>query len=474
MQSRWFPVVLVQDCDLVSAAALDLPFPLVAVAGKDPLEFRNASGQPVAAQTILRDAVARLAMSPEGAKAAADFEAAFAARFGAGSCPALCDLSAVPDAQRPAAALKALATGAVAGQGIALQRNRQLMRDLAELRIAHDQTQASFAALEGFFYDTVRSERRLFRELSPLRTQAPCLLAPGGVLEQRLPCDSTGLSDVAICLPKGFDVETGTLSVALELAESGAQIAEWQIEAADLQPGWLRLALDRALGPDAQTPQLRIRWQGADQLRLVTSVTHPDERFQPRPGAPLLAVQVWKYIPGTRVPAAAGSHMAHGADPVDRWLIGRSVMTAAVARADEGWWVGYSDQFAGLMVRPGPEDGSLARLEAALAAGVARLSGGVKTEQAEGPVVEYALAVAPVSARPRSSGSEPDFAPGHRTGWLALPPGKWAELQLFLPAPLSEPHDLYLMTRLAPGETAPATPPDACFFTLLAEVAHDR
>lgn len=183
---------------------------------------------------------------------------------------------------------------------------------------------------------------------------------------------------------------------------------------------------------------------------------------------------MWKYIPGTRVLSEPASHLAHGAEPPGTWVLGRSVMSRAVPRAAEGWFVGYSDHFAGLMVRPDPQEGSAARLEAALPARVVQVSGGVKTEQAAGPVVEYALGAAPVAARPRSAATEPDFAPGHRTEWLALEPGRWAELHLFLPAPLAEPHDLYLMTRLAPGETAPASPPEACFFTLVAETDHDR
>lgn len=470
MQARWFPTVLVQARDLAEATGLDLPFGLVVA---DPGgALRLVDGGAVRPEVAMRDALALVVLSAAARPGAAALAQDWTARFG--SAPDTVDLADRPAAGRRADALAALARLAVDQQGRALGRNRQLMRDLAELRIAHDQTQAAFAALEGFFYQSGGAERRLFRELSPLRTQPPCLLAPGAMVEQRLPCDSSGLSDIALCLPKDGAPETGVLTVSLELAESGAQIAEWRLEAAELHPGWLRLALDRALGPDAQTPQLRLHWQGAEQLRLVTSVLHPDARFQPRPGAALLAMQVWKYIPGTRAPAAAGSHMVHGADPVDRWLLGRSVMTAAVAQAAEGWWVGYSELFSGLMVRPGPEDGSSARLESALAPGVRHVAGGVKTEQDSGPVVEYSLAAAPAAARPRSAGSLPDFAPGLRTEWLALPPGKWAQLHLFLPAALAEVHDLYLLTRLAPGETVPATAPDACFFTLTAEVNHGR
>ena len=476
MYSKWSPVALVHDCDIAGARALDLPFPLVAAstADGDELTFSDIEGRPVLADTVLRDTVAWLVLSQEGIGAAPALEAAFDARFGEGACPALVDLSGLPAAERLNAALRALATGAVAGQGVAMLRNRQLMRDLAELRIAHDQTQAAFAALEGFFYRTVRSERRLFRELSPLRTQPPCQMLPGSVLEQRLPCDSVGLSDVSFCLPKTFEMKEGSLTVTLELAESGAQIAKWILEAEDMVPGWNRLALDRALGPDAQTPQLRLHWQGTAPLSFVTSLTHPDSRFQPRPGAPLLALQVWKYIPGTRVLSEPASHLAHGADQVTSWVLGRSVMSNAVARAAEGWFVGYSEQFGGLMVRPHTADGSSARLEGALPARVMQVAGGIKTEQDEGPVVEYALGVSPVAARPRSAATEPEFAPGYRTDWLALEPGKWAELRLYLPAALEEPHDLYPMTRLASGETVLSTPPDACFFTLVAETANDR
>ena len=469
MQQIWSPSVLVQACDMAEAVALDVPFALVAADGDF---LRSVDGSPVRPEVALRDALAVLVLTPSARPGAAALVQGWATRFG--SAPELLDLADRPAPARRAEALAGLARLAVAAQVRMLGRNRQLMRDLAEMRIAHDQTQAAFAALEGFFYQSGGAERRLYRELSPLRTQLPCLLAPGAMVEQRLPCDSAGLSDIALCLPKEGAPATGVLTVSLELAESGAQIAEWRLEAAELHPGWLRLALDRALGPDAQTPQLRLHWQGAEQLRLVTSVLHPDARFQPRPGAALLAMQVWKYIPGTRVPAAAGSHLAHGADPVDRWLLGRSVMTAAVAQAADSGAVEYSELFAGLMVRPGPEDISSARLEGALAPGLRHVAGGVKTEQDTGPVVEYALAAAPAATRPRSAGSLPDFDPGLRSDWLALPPGKWAQLHLFLPAALAEPHDLYLMTRLAPGEAAPDTAPDACFFTLTAEVDHGR
>jgi hypothetical protein len=470
MTKAWAPVIVIDPADRTAVAALDLPFSLVVVSGHDPLALTTPQGIALPPEAVLRDALAQLALSPAGAAGSVLFADAWERRFGAGTALALIDLSAVAPPDQPAAALRALARAMTGTQNAMVQRNRQLMRDLAEMRITHDQTQAAFAALEGFFYQNGGAERRLFRELSPLRTQPPCLLAPGAMVEQRLPCDSTGLSDIALCLPKESAPGTGVLTVSLELAESGAQIAEWRLEAAELHPGWLRLALDRALGPDAQTPNLRLQWEGTEQLRLVTSVLHPDPRFQPRPGAALLAMQVWKYIPGTRASAAAGSHMVHGADPVDRWLLGRSVMTAA-ADSDA---VGYSELFAGLMVRPGPEDGSSARLEGALAPGVRHVAGGVKTEQDNGPVVEYAMAAAPAAARPRSAGSLPDFAPGLRTEWLALPPGKWSQLHLFLPAALAEVHDLYLLTRLAPGETAPATPPEACFFTLTAEVDHGR
>ncbi len=474
MQTTWSPVVLVHECDHAAATALSLPFAL-AVAG--PEGVRDAKGQPLAPETVLRDALVRLVLSAPGLQADAGFESGWTARFGAGSIPERLDLSATDPQGRAAAALAGLAAAAVRAQGATLLRNRRLMRDLAELRLSHDQTQAAFAALEDHAYRTGLAERQMLRHLPEQRTQPPCLLAPGAQVDQRLPCDSAGLSDVALAIPKGFGLEEGELTVALDLAESGACLAEWRIAAAQIRPGWLRLALDRALGPDTQTPVLRLRWQGREQLRLASSFAHPDPRFQPRPGAPLLALQIWKHLPGTRTPPAAGSHLARGSDTVTRWHLGRSHMERAAGPgpAKSGAALDYSADFGGLMVRPGA-DGQVqaARLDGGLAAGVAQVSGGVKTEQATGPAVDYALAAAPVATRPRSAGTLPAFAPGHVSDWLRLPAGTWGALHLFLPAPLAEDHDLYLMTRLAPGETAPDAAPDTCFFPLVAEVAHDR
>ena len=478
MHATWSPVVLVQGCDLPAVASVPIPFAIIVPQVIDAgLSFRDSKGNAVAAETILRDGLARLVLSPEGRTADAALQAAWVGRFGAGAIPDLLDLSAEPAGARPMAILGALATAAVRTQGGVVQRNRRLMRDLAELRLAHDQTQAAFAALEDHAFRTGLTGRQMLRHLPEQRTQPPCLMAPGARVEQRLPCDSIGLSDVALAIPKGFGVETGELTVALDLAESGACVAEWRIPAARIRPGWLRLALDRALGPDAQTPVLRLSWQGTEQLRLASSFAHPDPRFQPRPGAPLLALQIWKHLPGTRTPPAAGSHLANGSDTVSRWYLGRShmMLAAGPGEAKPGAAVEYSANFGGLMVRP-PVDGSVqaVRLDDALAPGVAMVAGGVKTEQAIGPVVEYALAAAPVSARPRTAGNLPEFVPGHVSDWVQLPAATWGEMHLFLPAALSEPHDLYLMTRLAPGEDAPDTAPDACFFPLSAEVAHVR
>lgn len=474
MQPTWSPVVLVQECDLAAAMALPLPLALVVVGTGG---VRDTRGEALDTETVLRDGLVRLVLSAPGLQADAGFAADWTARFGPGSLPERLDLSAGDPREQAQAALAGVAAAAVRAQGATLLRNRRLMRDLAELRLAHDQTQAAFAALEDHAYRTGLAERRMLRHLPEQRIHPPCLLAPGAQVDQRLPCDSAGLSDVALAIPKGFGVEEGELTVALDLAESGACMAEWHIPAALIRPGWLRLALDRALGSDAQTPVLRLRWHGREQLRLASSFAHPDPRFQPRPGAPLLALQIWKHLPGTRTPPAAGSQLARGADRVTRWHLGRSHMELAAGPgpAKPGAALDYSAGFGGLMVRPGA-DGLVqaARLDGGLAPGVVQVSGGVKTEQATGPAVDYALAAAPVAARPRSTGNLPAFAPGHVSDWLHLPAGKWGELHLFLPAPLAEAHDLYLMTRLAPGETAPDTPPEACFFPLVAEVAHDR
>jgi len=55
------------------------------------------------------------------------------------------------------------------------------------------------------------------------------------------------------------------------------------------------------------------------------------------------------------------------------------------------------------------------------------------------------------------------------TEWYELGPTEWTQLHLYLPQAIEEVSDIYLMTRLAPGQRA-SEPPAACFFEIIGSV----
>lgn len=465
----------VAEADLARLRDLHLPLePLVAGTGPAGPVFRRDTLELPPEQVHL-DLVGFLALGPEGRAALERVRGAWQARFGA-PAPELLELDPGAEGAR-SAVLAWLAARLLDERDRLARRNVSLTRGMAELRRTHRETQEAFRTLESYVGDTARAPRQLAGSLEA-GTPAPRLpLQDGDMLEQRLPVSSVGLSDVALLLAGPAPAGEGRLEAVLELAESGAVAAHWLLPARALQPGWLRLSLPVALGADPQTPLLRLSWSGAERLSVASGCRSADPRFRmqhngaPRPEA--LAVKSWKALPGAAAVLPAEGHPAAGGRPEPRWMIGRSLLERAEPVATDPEAVRFSTELGGLLVCPGPEAAvAAARLPGACRAGVQRITGGAETKQAEGPAVEYALAVAPAGAA--GPAGLPEFAPGWRSDWVRLQPAQWSELRLFLPEPLEARADLYLLTRRAAaaegaGEGTAGPPPAACFFRLLSQ-----
>ena len=468
----WLPIVLAAEDDVGTVGGLARSARIVAVrfCGDAP-EFRPTWERGAAFSPHLRDphdVLAVFAASAEGCRSAGRIVAGWGDLFATPVRPALVDLTQGGAPDPPAAFAQLLAEHVRDLHA----RNAGLMRELAVLRTAHEETQNAFVRLESFF-DRNNQGRRVPTTTLPVhRGGQPVVLRPGAESEQRLPTSSDGLSDVAISIhgkPKGA---SGLLHVSLELGESGGVVARWAVESGALTPGWLHLGLERALGPDPQTPILRLGWTGEEPLSLDTSFRHPDPRFMPMPGAPLLAMQVWKYVPAALSTPPAQAHLPTGHDVVERWNIGRALLRAAVPVAGAAGSVDYSEQFTGLQVMPVPDRPATARLDGCVHAGVRHLRGGIKIEDPDGPAVEFAYALHPTRLRADRQDAAPAPDPELMSEWSPLPPNEWSELHLFLTEPLQETHDLFLMTRLPAGEGC-SGPPRACFFRITALAAPD-
>lgn len=346
-------------------------------------------------------------------------------------------------------------------------RHTTQMRALFALRQSHDALQSAFQKLETLFHEIGRDNR--LRDISlPKHPSTPRFtLTETTPVHQRLPLSSAGLSDISLLIDAVDISSNARLEASLELLESGSIVATWSLLSSALRPGWLRLSLPRALDADAQTPVLHLRWHGDGGLCFETSVHHPDPRFRPSDGAPLLALETWKYVPGVQVPASLEGVYPEALGPVTNWHIGPDALRAAAEGEVPIPMLDYLDGYKALAVKPMGYDTTAARLARAGRTGMKHLFGGIKTEQVDGPVVEYAMGLAPAN----SAGMPPDFADGYVSDWLPLMPGQWSELHLFLPTPLTGDHDLFLMTRLAEGARA-ETPPRACFYSLTARCDH--
>lgn len=394
MAMSWMPMCLVPACDLDRA---EWPMAL-AVMAPDLTVTRD--GAPVALDRLAPQILAAISLSEAGAATLARLD--------------LRHLRATPG-DLPALWAQLLTEELTAAQA----RNVKQLRELAQLRHLSETSLQHFERLEAFVWQTTAAERHQVTHL-PL---ADAVLDLTGV-DQRLPSDSVGLCDLAVFVQ---DAGRGVLTATLRLLESDQVVGQWQVM--DPGPGWLRLALPRALPMDAQTAILRLDWQG-DALSLGLSHPHPDPRFQAHDSRPL-ALRLWKFVPGTLAPMAPDAH----GPGLPKWLVSLDALREAAALAADPERVEVLDWAKGLVLRPAPGQTIAVRLPDFARPGMARLQGMVSVLGADA-LADLAYAV--------------DDAPQ----WQRLTAAEPGQLHARF-APLTQVQDLILMARV-PDDAASA------------------
>ncbi|MFV3078073.1 DUF6212 domain-containing protein [Niveispirillum fermenti] len=346
-------------------------------------------------------------------------------------------------------------------QLIALQRdtarrNVRLMRDLAVIRVAHEETQEAFRRLEAFAMANLVLIQQEALTLEPMRHSVRLFGDATGLVEQLIPIGSVGVSDIAIHIDHAPADVTGFLRVRLCTVESDQVVGTWTVPASKLQPGWVRLSLREALGVDEQSLKLLVEWEGGDQLTLSLSYQHPDGRWCTRQGnhsfGRVLALQAWRGVPGTRTNRALNAVPVDEASTEPQWVLdAQTLRTAELVNGPEGY-VRFVEDRRAVLVHPTDHTPTVARLAGACPAGAKHIWAQVETIHPEAGTVEYALVVAPT---PEIGASRPKLPlpSGHISEWCAVPPCKKTEVHLFLPKPMQMSADLYLVTRMAPGDS---------------------
>lgn len=333
-------------------------------------------------------------------------------------------------------------------------RNVDLMRQAAQIRHVNEETLYAFEKLERFVTGLGGATRTERLSLLPSPRSITLSIESGQTLVQRLPIGSAGLSDIAILVANAPTAHDGHLQVDVRTADDNALAGAWLIPARELAPGWHRLALPSALSGDQRSVLVALSWVGPSTVELRCALRHPESRMQAsvdgRAQGLTLAIKAWTFVEGCEAPVAVGSRLPASELP-ERSYVPGSMLEQAESLNAKPENVEYKASDHSVLVHVLIEGVSVARIPGAAVAGTRIVSARALTRSEKAPVAEYALGVAPAAARPQTPGTPPEFAPGRVTEWLTLTPMESGRLDLVLDAPVDEPLDLYLMTRLHPS-----------------------
>ena len=291
----------------------------------------------------------------------------------------------------------------------------------------------------------------------------------GFTIRQRLPVSSQGLAAVALHAAVGRRRSGGKLRITLHACESGTTVISWIIPYAQLRNGWNLLELPSVLTGPRQTVDLVIRWEGgldaAPQLSLSNQIVGKGGGVHLPKGEAsrwALAMQLWTGLPGSRLVA---SEHAEGGELFESMVRGRQLFLSR-SKLQEAELILPKNVNVNFEILRAAGDGSSiqlhpvgghvsqARLPAVCPRGLARLEAVVRTECPQGPWVEYAMALAPAGApltltRERAIEQTPNAI--LTTDWVRLAPNTLGTLMLAPEAPLGEPCDLHIATRMPPN-----------------------
>jgi hypothetical protein len=344
-----------------------------------------------------------------------------------------------------------------------------LQRQYTAFRIVHDQLQNAFDTVENFLSRSQLPGTWLAFACEPTEVSVGPQDAKGAwQLAQLLPLPSQGLAAVELHAVRAGPDADGLLTVGIVTGEDDRTLGEWGIPYRSIPDGWVFLDLPEIDIAPKQSVKLTAIWNTRSsrppQLSLTPLQPLPENRIWLSSGEMSqrsLALRLHIGLPGSRRvahPFQIGVKRQPHAGRLGRRLAASVLRGCAELEAapDGEPLVRFLEDGAVIEVRPVNGTVTVAKLRGALPAQVTRLTATIKTEDAAGPLVEYALlAVNPET--PHQSilrdGVTDDKASGF-SGWLRIHPDFATQIHLNLPEPAATPLDLYLATRLAQGQVA--------------------
>lgn len=394
-------------CDPASLATLAPILGAAGVAVADASRFAEAQDRLVGA-----DAVSILGAVAVGAEEAARLEPVCAALEGLIRFEPV-ELIRLPAGPvDPAALLALVARRLVASRAALASAYGETRLAMAELRMGQERTALAFDELERKAGEFTIPERVLVGQVDGQIAGAGgrLRLAPGTVVAQTLPLVASGLSGVDL-----FFEEPGAGDLTLSITAAGRDLTLAEARIPSPKAGWRSFEFERAILSDETRIELRIVWTGeaaqAPSLRL--GLATPLDAYKVQAGgetiASVLAFRAWRRPPGVRRGAPAGvAPLAQMlvSEPATRSVgsviapdmeqVVRDAMPRSLKPIDRlAALVTTKKHLTGVMIHPQRDNVVALSWPLADFPDLARIAARFKLENAEGPPVDVALAIAP-------------------------------------------------------------------------------
>lgn len=327
-----------------------------------------------------------------------------------------------------------------------------LSKSLAQLRHSHEQSLNSFVKLEKFLSTVVKTPRWEFLTLPPSTNNLPLQITSDQILVQRIPCSSTGISDIAININKKSIINNADkLELKLFLEESEDCIATWIIPGFDLQEGWLRLSLERSLNSDSQTPLLELSWSGKNSLFLNTSIHNPDPRFcvsiNDQKASNTIQLRIWKYIEGCLCSIPQDGFLPQTNDNHFKMLSIKKMQTALIPNTDN-LTISWIKDKKSLQVHPLLSTPTIACIEHITVENYTEITADIETISERATDIEYAIGIAPSSNYKKSKNIQVSDIK-NLSAWVKIPALTKSQLVLNIRnLNKKEIYNLYLITKV--------------------------
>jgi hypothetical protein len=333
---------------------------------------------------------------------------------------------------------------------------------LAAYRAREEHLERSLQAMEAACADFRREPLKLALRLAPVGVFAHPGVAPSGrpnselVVRQRVLLQLANVVYIDLYFSRDGSALAGGGHLTVTAEPSGATICDAGFALADIRPGWKRFACATDDVMVRGTLRLELSLVGAEPLDLLPGLAAPtplaDESADivgVGPAGRPLAMQVWCGIAGLRYPRHVTAQPAPGGTQAARETLSvpAEVMATLVpfsaAGPDLGFApVAYEAASQSMLVHPLGRSPTVAKLPGVRVSRLKSVSAVVQLRRADARPTDFAILAVDAAARPPRV---EDLNDG--LNWLALRGGEWGEVNCELAEPLSNPVDIYLMTR---------------------------